>query len=403
MIINHNISALSTLNRLNKNNKNTANAMEKLSSGLRINIASDDSAGLAISEKMRAQIRGLQQAQRNTQDGISLIQTAEGGLGDITNQLQRARELSVQSANDTLTNKDRQQIQKEVEQIKKGINTIANHTEFNTHKLLNGSVSYSSLPPTPQSTFASTSGGSGKTVSDGWVNVGTNGARVKLNPGEQVVDDPDNWFFTELSLSADIVSGVAVGLDLYNTDGLVVVHNHPDTTFEYNGMTFDVSNYLGATGTGSQHQGNIVLTAGNNDGAINNDVDGRKKLQIGANSGNAFTIDIADVRTNSLGISNISVETSSQSQTAIEVIDNALETVSSERGKLGAYQNRLEHSLNNLSNYELNLTSAESRIRDADMAKQMMALTKNQILSQASQAMLTQASQQPQHILELLR
>lgn len=150
MIINHNISALNTLNKLHKNNKNTANAVGKLASGLRINKASDDSAGLAISEKMRAQIRGLQQAQRNTQDSISLIQTAEGGLGAIQEpNLLRLRELAVQSANDTLTDKDRQQIQKEVNQLKKGINEIANNTEFNGINLLNKEqINPVSVPPT---------------------------------------------------------------------------------------------------------------------------------------------------------------------------------------------------------------------------------------------------------------
>jgi len=402
MIINHNISALNTINRLQQNISDRSASMHKLSSGLRINRASDDAAGLAMSEKMRGQIRGLQQAQRNIQDGISLIQTAEGGLENITQQLQRARELSVQSANDTLTFKDRQVIHEEIEQLKKGINHVADNTTFNTKKLIDGSLDYVSSPPIPQSTFSATGGGSGNKISDGWVNVSTNGARVKLNSGEQVVDDPDDWMFTELQLYADIVDDEPVGLNVYNTDGLVVVHNHPSTTFKYNGMTFDVSN-LTTPGTGNQHQGNILLTAGNNDGTINRDVDGRKKLHIGANTGDKFTLDISNMRTQSLGVSNISVETTTEANSAIELIDKAIHKVSSERSKIGGYQNTLEHIHNNVSNYETNLITSESRIRDADLAKQMMAFTKDKVLAKASQGILKQASQQPQRILNLLK
>lgn len=146
MIVNHNISALNTLNKLHRNNRNGINALEKLSSGLRINKASDDSAGLAISEKMRAQIKGLKQAQRNIQDGISLIQTGESAMNEIHSLLQRGRELSVQAANDINTQSDRIKIQKEIDSIIKGITDIGNNTEFNTQKLLNGSLSYQTVP-----------------------------------------------------------------------------------------------------------------------------------------------------------------------------------------------------------------------------------------------------------------
>ncbi|MDZ5474156.1 flagellin [Bacillus sp. 31A1R] len=404
MLINHNISGLNTFNKLNKNNKKTSSSMEKLSSGLRINKASDDSAGLAISEKMRTQIRGLKQAQRNIQDGISLIQTAEGGLSDIQEpNLLRLRELAIQSANDTLTNEDRQQIQKEVEQIKNGINEIAGNTEYNGINLLNGSATFTTIPPTPQSTFSTTGGGAGHNVSDGWVNVGVYGAKVKLNPGEQVIDDPANWLFSKLQLYADIVNGAPVSFNIMSTDGYVVVDNHPLTPFEYNGMTFDISNLSVPSGTGNMHQGNIILTAGNNDGILNNDIDNRIKLQIGSNSGENFPFELTDARTTALGINNIDLSTRQGAESALLKIDKAMEKVSSERGKFGAYQNRLEHALNNASNYEINLTASESRIRDADIAKEMMELTKTNILSQASQTMLAQANQQPQAVLQLLK
>ena len=352
---------------------------------------------------MRAQIRGLGQAQRNIQDGISLIQTAESGLATIQDpSLLRLRELAIQAANDTLTDEDRKEIQKEVIQIKQGINEIANNTEVNSIKLLEGSTVFDSNPPTLQSTFSASGSGSGHTVSNSWINVGSNGARVKLNQGEQVIDDPDNWMFTELQLYVDIENGVPIGLNIMNADGFVVIDNYPDTTFQYNGMTFDVSN-LSTPGTGNQHQGNILLTAGNNDGIINNDVDNRIKFQIGANSRDTFLIELTDARTKALGIDDIDLSTRLGAESAISKVDKAMEIVSSERGKFGAYQNRLEYTLNNASNYEMNLIASESGVRDADIAKQTMEMTKNQILSQASQAMLSQANQQPQQILQLLK
>lgn len=201
MIIKHNISSLKTNNKLHINREKTATNLEKLSSGYKINRAGDDAAGLAISEKMRGQIRGLDMAGKNVQDGISLIQTAESGLGNIQDpNLQRLRELAIQSANDTLTDADRQLIQKDVEQVKKGINDIANNTHFNGINLLDGSAIFSSNPPTPQSTISATGGGSGHTASDGWVNVGSYDAKVKLNQGEQVVDDLNNRLYTKLQL-----------------------------------------------------------------------------------------------------------------------------------------------------------------------------------------------------------
>lgn len=192
MIITHNIPAINTLNRFQAAVGKKSTSLEKLSSGLRIIRAADDAAGLAISEKMKAQIRGLRQAQRNVQDGISLIQTAEGGLACIENPpLQRMRELAVQAANDTLTYEDRLTLQNEFEQIKCEINDIAYNTEFNSIKLLDGSLSF--LPPSPaippSSSIDVSVGGMGKTILDGWIPIGPNGAKVKVNPGEQILSD----------------------------------------------------------------------------------------------------------------------------------------------------------------------------------------------------------------------
>lgn len=410
MIINQNISGLNTLNRLNSNTKKSTNSIEKLTSGLKINIAGDDAAGLAISEKMRAQIRGLQMAEKNIQDGISLIQTAEGAINEIHSLLQRGRELSVQSANDTNTPLDRVQIQKEIDSIVNEITDIGNKTEFNTQKLLDGSLSFQDNPSTPQSTFRATGAGSiDFTIDDGWISFGEDSShphKVKLNPGEQVIDDPDNWLFTNLSVSVYYDSdGTPKNLNIYSIpEGYVVVHNHPELIYSYNGMTVDVSEkILNTNSGGTQPQGGIFLTPGNNDAPINNDIDNSLVLQTGANSGQNIKLEMPDIRSTALGIDSISVLNNSLSQDAITAFDNAINTVSSERSKLGAYQNRLEHTLNNVMNTSENLQSSESLIRDTNIAKEMLAFTKNNILSQASQIMLAQANQKTEDVLQLLR
>ncbi|QAA31655.1 flagellin [Clostridium manihotivorum] len=271
MIINHNLNAMNAHRNMAINTGAAGKSMEKLSSGLRINRAGDDAAGLAISEKMRGQIRGLDQASRNAQDGISLIQTAEGALNETQSILQRMRELSVQASNDTNVSADRSQIQLEVSQLKNEINRIASQTEFNTKKLINGSA---------------------------------------------------------------------------------------------NGVTF----------------------------------------QVGANSGQTIKLTIKAMDASALNVKSINVMKSAQSITGqIDTIQTAIDKVSSERAKLGSYQNRLEHTIANLDTSSENLQSAESRVRDVDMAKEMMNYSKNNILQQAAQAMLAQANQQPQGVLQLLR
>ena len=271
MIINHNLPALNTYNRLGTNTNAASKAMEKLSSGQRINRAGDDAAGLAISEKMRGQIRGLDQASRNAQDGISLIQTAEGALNETHDILQRMRELAVQANSDSYTTADRAKLGAEVTQLEKEINRIACQTEFNTKKLINSGVTFS-------------------------FQIGAN-------------------------------SGQTIKLTINN---------------------MHVSKLIGVSAVGSNF----------------------------SNAGLAATI---------------------------KNINSGINKVSKERANLGAYQNRLEHTINNLTTSSENLTAAESRIRDTDMAKEMMKFTKNNILTQAAQAMLAQANQAPQGVLQLLR
>ena len=243
MRINHNSSALGILFRLRNINNSISKNNEKLASGFRINRAADDAAGLSISEKMRTQIRGLLQVERNIQDGISLVQTADGAIGEVTAMLERMTELAVQAANDTYNEKDRMAIQKEINSLVDEIDSIASNTEFNGIKLLNGDTKFNSNEE-PKSFFYA-NGGQKYTVEDGWVQVGGNGAKIKLNPGEKVIDDFNDWKFTSLQLYADIDSTSAYGLNVMSIpDGFVIVHRYPDTTFSYNGMTFDVTDVL---------------------------------------------------------------------------------------------------------------------------------------------------------------
>ena len=272
MIINHNMNAMNAHRNMSINNGSAAKSMEKLSSGLRINRAGDDAAGLSISEKMRAQIKGLDQASRNAQDGISLIQTGEGALNETHNILQRMRELAVQASNDTNVTTDRDSIKEELTALASEIDKIAQQTQFNTK-------------------------------------------------------------------------------DLFSAASTTVT------------------------------------------------------LQVGANKDQTISVTFSQMSSTALTVNNVanSVDTSANATGAIDTINKAIESVSKERSKLGAVQNRLEHTVANLNNASENLQAAESRVRDVDMAKEMMSYSKNNILQQAAQAMIAQANQQPQNVLQLLR
>lgn len=321
MIINHNLNAMNSHRNMAANNVSSGKSMEKLSSGLRINRAGDDAAGLAISEKMRGQIRGLDQASRNSQDGISLIQTAEGALNETHSILQRMRELAVQASNDTNVTNDRDAIQGEMNQLTSEISRIGNTTEFNTQKLLNGGQ-------------AGTAAGTlGLTF------------QIGANEGQTFRAVIKDMRSLNLGLSA-----TTAGTSLAAT--------------------------LGAAGTVSY---------------------------VAAGTGNVNKIDAETDVTISGGEYALNVGSAKAAGAAVSVINTAINTVSTERAKLGAYQNRLEHTITNLNTASENLSASESRIRDVDMAKEMMNFSKNNILSQAAQAMLAQANQQPQGVLQLLR
>ena len=293
MIINHNMNAMSAHRQMGINTSNQGKAIEKLSSGQRINRAGDDAAGLAISEKMRGQIRGLEQGSSNAQDGISMIQTAEGATNETHAILQRMRELSVQSSNGTNTDDDRGQINKEFTQLKSEIDRIASQTQFNKQDLLSED----------------------KTIN----------FQVGANEGQQISVDLKDMGASALGLSGAAAQATVVG----------------------------------ASGT--------VTTPG---------------------------VPAKDA---------ISVDTATNAQAAITALDAAIENVSGFRSDLGSVQNRLEHTIAQTDNSAENLQSAESRIRDVDMAKEMMNLSKNNVLVQAAQTMLGQANQQPNQVLSLLR
>lgn len=360
MIINHNMASLNTYRQLSTNNAQTSKSLEKLSSGLRINRAGDDAAGLAISEKMRGQIRGLDQASRNAQDAISMIQTAEGGLNETHSILQRMRELAVQSANDTNNDNDRAEIQKEVVQLKNEIDRISTDTEFNTKKLLNGGLG-GVVDQNSATTTVLTKAG----VSE----VSTTGAKAG---------------------TYTITSG-ATGKLTMTFGGVTQTIDNAAGAQELNFSKFGITVKTNAGYAADAAVGDVVVKAGS------------ARFHIGANTDQKLDLAISDMSTTGLGVNGIDVSTQAGADAAITTIQTAIDSVSSERAKLGAYQNRLEHTISNLGTSSENLTAAESRVRDVDMAKEMMNFQKNNILSQAAQAMLAQANQQPQGVLQLLR
>ena len=427
MIINHNIAALNTHRQLGANTAASSKNLEKLSSGLRINRAGDDAAGLAISEKMRGQIRGLDMASKNAQDGISLIQTAEGALTETHSILQRMRELAVQSSTDTNTDNDRANLQKEVDQLAQELTRIGRDTEFNTKKLLDGSFN---------GTFhigANEGQNISLTVGDlRGLNLGVVG-KSEVEVAATVVNGADSYksyLGKELTVAAD--PDAAGKFVLLNDAGETVAKSDDGKVFEAvaddtDTITFGDAvkvgskvaiNKAGAGGaTGTAEFENKYLQAGDykivgtagklelqdQNGNVIAKGDADDKVFSNADNKPVFTLlaGAADGQVVTVGGTDIS--SAATANKAITTINTALETVSTERSKLGAYQNRLEHTVNNLGASSENLSAAESRIRDVDMAKEMVQFTKNNILTQAAQAMLAQANQQPQGVLQLLR
>lgn len=354
MRINNNLMAINTHRQLGITNTAGAKSMEKLSSGYRINRAGDDAAGLSISEKMRAQIRGLTMASKNAQDGISLIQTAEGALNESHSILQRMRELAVQAANDTNVDVDRASLQAEIDQLAQELTRIAENTEFNTQKLLDG------------------------TFNDAKFHIGANsGQNISLSIGNMNADT--------LSVGQKVETASESGIHTLKQPGST---GATIATFYTAGATIRSATSTVEAVKAGESSGYYVLQK--NTGGITIGADLFRAVDSAYDNGLTMTL-------------GIHISTQAAADSAITTINNALELVSAERSKLGAYQNRLEHTINNLDNVAENLQASESRIRDVDMAKEMMEFTRQNILQQAATAMLAQANQAPQSVLQLLR
>jgi len=408
MRINNNLQAMNTHRQLGIANAGGAKSMEKLSSGFRINRAGDDAAGLAISEKMRGQIRGLTQASRNSQDGISLIQTAEGALNETHAILQRMRELAVQSATDTNTSADRSNIQDEMDQLTKEMTRIAETTEFNTMKLLDGSKGDAvdadvANIQTNEALKASAALAAATTLTD---LKNAAGASLGIVSGDKIsISYVMNG--TAVTETVTVTNGTALsGLTDANITTTVsngnLVFTAAASGFDgaIHGVSITVKSATGETKTAAT---NALSAFKETTAAQNVRLDGSATLQIGANEGQGLTLSIENMSAEALGVKDLKVGTQQQASVAINVIDAATTKVSEERSKLGALQNRLEHTIKNLDTSAENLQASESRIRDVDMAKEMMEQTKQNILQQASTAMLAQANQAPQNVLQLLR
>ena len=464
MKINSNIQALNAYRNLNANQFGTSKNLEKLSSGLRINRAADDAAGLAISEKMRSQIRGLKMAERNSMDGISLMQTAEGAMQEVHSMLQRMRELSVQAANDTNTEYDRTQIQKEIDQLKLEVDSVSEKTEFNTRKLLNGSsavltvmdgannatnhvsnpkvvnpaldsgeyqINLSNLTLTNKITQPSAGLGAVDDITFAVAadknplgeytveirnyeeNAGTKSANITVY-GPDGLERGTGAFEVGNAGGTAVVGGLEVKTENIDKPGTVKVTLEAKVTAELNKENDETppayetiyfkKEYT--TNNGKLIHGGIEfsylsdLSIGDTNFTLTNNA---LAFQIGANTQQNVMIDIPQMDVVELGIEEINVTTNEGANKAISQLDQAINKLSEARAKLGATQNRMEHTINNLQVTHENLTASESRIRDADMALEMTEFTRNNIINQAATAMLAQANQLPQGVLQLLQ
>mgnify|MGYP003254644711 CR=1 FL=1 len=395
MVVQHNLTAVNANRMLGITTGQQAKSSEKLSSGYRINRAADDAAGLSISEKMRKQIRGLDQASSNAQDGVSCVQTAEGALTEVHSMLQRMNELAVQASNGTLSEDDRSNIQDEVDQLITEIDRVSETTKFNETYLLKGDANKTKLTNTvysnPQMAL----------VKDAMASNSTLTVKTEMN-GNGITE----YTFTSGIAEGDTWAGKKVIADAATAKaGEITVTNAK--TAELAAMNKVVAAYASEMGIaaltfkeGDQNVQSTAQTFTYNDGL-------NLSLHVGADSAddNKISMNVDSMSSDSLGIKGLKVsgKTYLQATGSIDTIADAISKVSKQRSELGAVQNRLEHTIANLDNVSENTTSAESRIRDTDMAKEMVTYSKNNILAQAGQSMLAQANQSTQGVLSLLQ
>ncbi len=401
--VNTNVEAINAQRNLGAASISFAKSVEKLSSGLRINRAGDDAAGLSISEKLRAQVKGLTQAVRNAQDGISMIQTAEGALTESHSILQRIRELAVQAGNDTLGSSDRQSIGEEMLALKSEVDRIADTTKFNGKVLLNGSLS-TSLDVTSE------------------LQVGTNlmaGATdTQVHVGALTVSGAaaDTTYTLTSTAAGTLTMTATVNGNVTAQTVDIAAMTAAVGTQVLNWSTLGVSLTLVGGGDADSTAANLVtaLTAAATDTVVTAAGSGSATLLIGSEAGQTMAVAFTKIKSDNLGTGagsylsdkitdNTAVDTSTKAQTLITILDDAIGQVSTQRAKLGAYQNRLEHTAANLSVASENLSASESRVRDVDMASEMVNFTKSQILQSVGTAILAQANQSPQAVLQLLR
>ena len=407
MRINTNANAINVQRNLNAVNGGLSKSIEKLSSGLRINRAGDDAAGLTISEKLRGQSKGLNQAVRNAQDGISMIQTAEGGLNETHNILQRMRELAVQGSNDTLTDTDRGAIASELTSLKSEIDRIASNTEFNTKTLLNGNMQTSNAGVAANDLVS----GEVLTSSNVSATVTLSGAAASTTFTMTASGA------TGVTMTATI-GGATVSQTVNVSDMLSAASGSQTLNFNTMGIKIDLQ---GGSATGTQ--ANIIadLASAANNTVVTGAGSSSASFQVGANANQTVAVAIESSMSNANNGGNVfgagggfanlaaavatfaTTSTSANAQGLIQSLDDAIADVSRNRSNLGAVQNRLEHTIENLATMSENLTASESRIRDADMAAEMVQFTRNNILSQAGTSILAQANQLPQGVLGLLR
>ena len=398
MVVQHNLTAMNSNRMLGITTRIQAKSTEKLSSGYKINRAADDAAGLAISEKMRKQIRGLSQASLNAQDGISAVQTAEGALTEVHDMLQRMNELAVKAANGTVSESDRQNIQDEVDQLITEIDRVAETTKFNEAYLLKGDDAKPQISntvyATPNMAMVEAAMGEGSTLT----------VTTEMN-----ADGVTKYTFTSGLAAGGTWAGKTIVADDTDDDDMgpndIKVADAKEAELE--AMNAVISEYAAEMGIEEVEleEGEKEVQSTSKTFTYNDEID--LSLHVGADSAtsNKISLSIESMSADRLGVTGLKVngKTYLQATSAIDTIADAVAVVSRQRSELGAVQNRLEHTINNLDNVVENTTSAESQIRDTDMATEMVKYSNNQILAQAGQAMLAQSNQANQGVLSLLQ
>ena len=460
MVVQHNMQAMNANRMLNITTSSQAKATEKLSSGYKINRAADDAAGLSISEKMRKQIKGLDQASTNAQDGISAVQTAEGALTEVHSMLQRMNELTVQASNGTNSESDREAIQNEISQLTTEIDRVAETTKFNETYLLKGNGKVSTVKihaqdagltgtltgiGTGTATFKMAALKNGESISIGSKGYrigttvtaikaqvpGTTNSIVTINGTEYKIatkTSAADYQYKQDDLKSIIKDGdkVIIGTQTYiamvdanndgvgDNDGSVISANQAYKLIKEElrkassiGADPGKEAKVGAAPTGEYTQTHTQVSFTITEGSVKTTQGLQMGLHVGADADgtNKITFTIDTLTSAGLGIQNLGIvdNTGAKATYAIDAIADALQKVSAQRSALGAVQNRLEHTINNLDNVVENATSAESQIRDTDMAEEMVEYSKNNILAQAGQSMLAQANQATQGVMSLLQ